>query len=79
MSLHFEASGCCSSAHKAHTNGFSASELSVRPTGGGSGTRLVEPTYVLCDNVTDWSMVSIPAVQLHIWTVSGCFEIEKML
>lgn len=47
ISLHFEGSGCCSSAHKAHTNGFSASELSAQPTGGGSGTCLVEPTYVL--------------------------------
>lgn len=48
------ASDCCAFAHKAHSNGFSASELSAQPTGGGSGTCLVEPTYVLycqCDRL----------------------------
>ncbi len=83
---HFKASGCCSSAHKAHTNGFSASELSVQPTGGGSGTRLVEPTYVLycqCDKLVYSQHPSGAAPHLDsfwlFWNRKKCFKCLTML
>ncbi len=47
------------------------------PQGEDLGPGLLNPLMCSTVNVTDWSIVSTPAVQLHIWTVSGCFEIEK--